>query len=125
MIDYRFDGESYRRYAAGYGLTATGMQAMWKLYLGNESHAGEPYAVPLQSESLSGLPPALVMTAKYDVLFDEGQRYASQLAEDGVATERICHDDMIHGFLARLHVFDAARTAVRQIAASLRRAFET
>jgi len=61
----------------------------------------------------------------YDVLFDEGERYAERLIEDGVATECICHDDMIHGFLARLHTFDAARIAVRQIAASLRRAFGT
>ena len=125
VTDCRFDGNSYRQYAEGYGLTAAGMQAMWNHYLGGESLDTTPYAAPLQAESLSGLPPALVMTAKYDVLFDEGERYAERLIEDGVATECICHDDMIHGFLARLHTFDAARIAVRQIAASLRRAFET
>jgi acetyl esterase len=125
VTDYRFDGDSYCQYAEGYGLTAAGMQAMWKHYLGSESRAVEPYVSPLCAETLSGLPPALVMTAKYDVLFDEGERYAERLIEDGVATECICHDDMIHGFLARLHTFDAARIAVRQIAASLRRAFET
>ena len=123
VTNYRFDGNSYHQYAEGYGLTAAGMQAMWNLYLGDESLAAESYAAPLQAESLAGLPPALVMTAKNDVLFDEGQRYAERLLEDGVETECICYDDMIHGFLARLHTFDAARTAVRQIAVSLRPTF--
>ena len=125
VTDYRFDRHSYRQYAKGFGLTAAGMQSMWKTYLGNDSHNLQPYAAPIQAATLSGLPAALVITAKNDVLFDEGQRYAERLIEDGVPTEYICHDDMIHGFIARLHTFDAARIAVGEIASSLRRAMET
>jgi len=90
----------------------------------DETLSRQPYASPLQADDLSGLPPALVITAEYDVLRDEGNQYAIRLQSAGVATQWKCYDGMIHGFASRVRVFDAAREACTQIAGALQRSFE-
>ena len=121
VTDFRFDTTSYLEYANGFGLTAAGMRSLWEHYLGDEDRANEPYASPLRADDLSGLPPAVVLTARFDVLHDESRAYAERLQSAGVPTELIAHDDMIHGFLGKFHLFDSARVAVRQLAASMSR----
>jgi acetyl esterase len=68
----------------GYLLTREAIEQYVDLYLEDPSDAKNPYASPLLAEDLSGLPPAIVMTAEFDPLRDEGEAYAARLAAAGV-----------------------------------------
>jgi acetyl esterase len=77
---------------------------------------------PLCASSHDGVAPALVITAEYDPLRDEGEAYAAALRASGVAVESTRYDGMIHGFVSFLGIVDAAQVAVDQTALALRRA---
>jgi len=91
ITNHDLNTSSYRQYAEGYLLTAAGMKWFWQHYVSEgssvseessvpeESRAKEPYASPLNAESLAGVPPALVILAECDVLCDEGEQYAARL----------------------------------------------
>jgi acetyl esterase len=113
--------ESYLANAEGYGLTRTGMIWFWDHYLPDRSAADLPYVSPLRSADLAGLPPALVITAGYDVLRDEGDRYAARLQAAGVPTEYSCYEGMVHGFFNRYGILDQTKVAVAQACDWLRR----
>jgi acetyl esterase len=84
------------------------MKWFWDHYLEKPEQGQEPYASPLHAD-LKGLPPAIVLTAEYDPLRDEGHAYANKLQEAGVTVRRIACLGQIHGFLRRLDLFpDAA-----------------
>lgn len=86
--------------ATGYYLTRADVIWFWEQYLRNASDAHNPYAVPLQAQTLANLPPALVVTAEYDPLRDEGEQYAMRLRADGVPVTLSRYAGMIHGFLS-------------------------
>ena len=65
--------------AEGYGLTRDTMKWFWAHYLNDPSEGMHPHASPLRAADLAGLPPALVITAEYDPLRDEGEFYAERL----------------------------------------------
>jgi acetyl esterase len=98
--------------AEGYGLTRAGMIWFWDHYLADRRDAANPYASPLQATDLSGLPPALVVTAEYDPLRDEGEAYANRLRQAGVPTEMKRWDGMNHGFFFVPGVVDKASAAI-------------
>lgn len=97
-LDADFDTESYRAHASGYYNTREAMIWYWDQYLPHPPDRAHPYAAPLRAE-LGGLPPAVVVTAGFDPLRSEGDRYAAALAEAGVPVMHRCYDGAVHGFL--------------------------
>jgi acetyl esterase len=75
---------------------------------------------PLHAESLAGLPPALVLTAEFDPLRDEGKAYADRLRSSGVPAVYCDYPGQIHGFIEYGGVLSAANEAIREIAGFLR-----
>ena len=124
VTDYRCRGPSYERYARGYGtLEAESMRWFQRHYLGGPDGADDWRASPLLAADLSGLPPALVITAECDVLRDEGVAYAERLAESGTPCEHAPFPGMIHGFFGLLGIAGAAAEAHALAARALRSAF--
>lgn len=118
-----FETPSYRRFATGYGLTRANMMWFWDQYLATPEDALDPYAAPLQAEDLSGLPPAFVASAEFDVLRDEGEAYAAKLAAAGVDVRCVRYLGMNHGFARMAAAFPAASKALDDMAAALRAGF--
>ena len=118
-----FGTGSYRQNADGYMLTMDGMKWYWDQYLSNDVDASNPYAAPLAAKDLSGLPPALVITAEFDPLRDEGEAYGQRLQAAGVAATASRYDGMIHGFFGMSAVVDKGRQAVDEATAALKAAF--
>ena len=82
----------------GYFLTASAMAWFENMYIGDSDHASHPHVSPSLAKDLSGLPPALVITAEFDPLCDQGEAYASRLSEAGVAATHSRYAGAIHGF---------------------------
>ena len=118
-----FDTPSYLQNAEGYNLTRAVMMWYWDQYLRDASDASNPYAAPLLADDLSGLPAALVITAEYDPLCDEGEAYAERLKAAGVPTTCTRYDGMIHGFFGMPGVLDKGKQAVAEATEALRQAF--
>jgi len=122
--DYYLPGTpSIYENAEGYLLTRDDM--IWFLghYLPSEAEAKHPYAFPLQAKDLSGLPPAMVITAEFDPLRDEGEIYTAQLQKAGVVVTATRYHGMIHGFLSLAGALDQGKQALAAAAAGLRSAF--
>jgi acetyl esterase len=121
VTDYYQPGHpSYVENAEGYGLTAAGMRWFWGHYLNHEAEADNPYVSPLRAANLSGLPPALIITAEYDVLRDEGERYGQRLAQAGVPTRVTRYEGMHHGFFQMYGIVDKAGQALEEVCAWLK-----
>jgi acetyl esterase len=93
-------------------------------YLANPGDAAHPLASPLRAESLVGLPPALVITAEYDPLRDQGEAYARRLADEGVPVELSRYLGTAHGFFTMIGTLGASRAAIAQAASRLRAWFD-
>jgi acetyl esterase len=118
-----FDTPSYHDNAEGYLLTTADMRWFWGHYLNGPADAANPYASPLRAPRLGGLPPALVITAEFDPLRDEGEQYAHRLEEAGVPARLTRYDGMIHGFFGMTHLMDKAKAAVLEASGNLKLAF--
>ena len=114
---------SHSDFADGYMLTRESIRYFQSNYLRTPADYDDWRASPLRAESLSRLPPALVITAGYDPLRDEGKAYADRLREEGVAVTYQCYDGMIHGFFMMGGVLDVANRAVSQAAEALANVF--
>ena len=97
VTDHNFKTGSYLEYADNHYLTRDAMIYFWGLYLPYDEAGKEPYASPLQADDLSGLPPALVITAECDVLRDEAEEYAKKLETAGVPTTLTRIEGTVHG----------------------------
>jgi acetyl esterase len=108
--------------ATGYMLTADSMRWMWQSYLGGAA-TDDPYLNPSLAEDLSGLPPALVITAEFDPLRDEGEAYAKALSDAGTPAKASRYDGQIHGFFSMHALAPQSAVALAEAAHSLRAAF--
>ncbi|MBI2766832.1 MAG: alpha/beta hydrolase [Chloroflexi bacterium] len=123
VVDHCYGTESYRVNGNGYLLTELSMRWFWGHYLPSEVHGLEPYASPWRAESLAGLPPALVQTAEFDPLRDEGEAYAARLKEAGVPVQTKRYSGLIHGYFGMAATIDAAKVAHQEAASALKTAF--
>lgn len=122
VTSFAFDTPSYLENAEGYMLTRADMRWFWQHYLPDEAAGRSPYASPLQAENLRGLPPALVVTAEFDPLRDEGEAYAARLQAAGVPATLRRYEGLIHGFLGMTAAIERARTALEEIGRALQEA---
>ncbi|MFC9434240.1 alpha/beta hydrolase [Nocardia sp. NPDC057030] len=126
VTDANFDTGSYERFAEGYFLARDGMKWFWDQYTTSEEDRAQITASPLRAttEQLSGLPPALVITAENDVLRDEGEAFAAKLRTAGVPVIAARYGGIIHDFVMvnSMHDTNAAKAAVAQAVAVLRNA---
>jgi acetyl esterase len=114
---------SYRENAEGYFLTAKMMHWFWSHYCGKNPDLSDPYLCPLRAKDLKRLPPALVVTAEFDPLRDEGEAYAARLREAAVPIASKRYPGMIHGFFGMGALLTQARAATKEAAEALRAAF--
>jgi acetyl esterase len=116
-LDARFVTESFRVMGDRFFLTGEGMEAYRAHYLPDPADYEDVRASPVLCGDLDGLAPAVVVTAGFDPLRDEGAAYAAALAGAGVAVEYRCYDDMVHGFFGMGVVPDCLALATEVCAA--------
>lgn len=105
-------------------LTLEDMDWFTAQYLPDPATRTTPEAAPLRAEDLSGLPPAIVLTAEYDPLRDEGIAYAERLREADVPVTYDHYDDMIHAFFSLVNLMQRGNEAVEHVGAEIRAALE-
>lgn len=119
-LDFRMTTQSMSDFAEGYILERANVEWFRQLYFGDNDSSLDPRASPALASNLQGLPPAVIATAGYDVLRDEGDAYAGALTAAGVAVDHRCYHDLIHGFANFAGVVPSARAAMREVAQLLR-----
>jgi len=120
--DMRHGAPSHQANGQGYLLTTESIHYYRRNYIPDESQWTDWRASPLLAADLRGLPPALVLTAGFDPLRDEGRQYADALSAAGNAVQHVCFERQMHGFITMGRVIDEAHTAVDLCGAVLRRA---
>jgi acetyl esterase/lipase len=121
VTDADLDNASYTAEENQLMLNRDSMIWFWDYYLPDVARRSETDASPLQAKDFAALPPAIVLTAEYDVLRDEGEAYADRLQEAGVPVDRFRHPGQMHGFFTLL-VVPGHEEAIEQIATSLDKA---
>lgn len=119
----REESASALRNGEGYLLTRKMMDFFTAQYLSSEADRSNYYFAPMKAPDHSGLPPAMIITAEYDPLLDEGEGYARKLLKAGVPVEYCMVESTIHGFVSLYQMIDSGRQVLTQIAQNLRRHF--
>jgi acetyl esterase len=120
--DMRRGAPSHVTNGQGYLLTSDTIGYFHDHYIADATHDLDWRASPLLHADLGKLPPALLLTAGYDPLRDEGLAYSQALTEAGNRVTHICFERQIHGFITMGKVIDEANAAVAICASELRRA---
>lgn len=120
VTDIAAETASYELFADGFYLTRPLMRWFANNYVSSDEQRLDPRASPLRAPDCSGLAPAFVMTAGFDVLRDEGKAYAERLMEAGVDVEYRNYDSLIHGFVSMGGVVREAGRAFDDAVAALR-----
>ncbi|MFC9434466.1 alpha/beta hydrolase [Nocardia sp. NPDC057030] len=124
-LDFLAELPSRRDNAEGYYLTATHLRWFEQQYLNAPSEAAQPQVSPLRAPDLTDLPPALVITAEYDPLRDEGEAYGTRLSEAGVPARTYCAAGLFHSFFAMMDFLPGAQEASDIACAAVRSAVST
>ena len=122
--DMRAVAPSHVNNGQGYLLTADSIAWYRGNYMTGEASWSDWRASPLLAPDLTRLPPALVLTAGFDPLRDEGLQYADALSAAGNRVQYVCFERQIHGFITMGRVIDEANTALSLCAAALRSALQ-
>jgi acetyl esterase len=122
VTNYAFDTSSYAENGTGFGLERATMEWFWRLYVPNQADASDPEVSPLRAEDVSATAPAIVVTAEYDPLRDEGEAYAAKLRAAGVDVDHRRVAGMVHGFFRMPGVVERANETIDLVAARVREA---
>jgi acetyl esterase len=123
--NFQAETASLRENSQGYGLVSEDMAWFKNHYLNGKDETGNPQASPLLATDLSNLPPALIITAEFDPLRDEGEEYGQRLQAAGVPVTISRYDGVIHGFFGMATILDKAKLAINEACQALRTAFST
>jgi acetyl esterase/lipase len=115
-VDFANEMQSMRDFADAWPLTAETIEFFLRHYLPDGADRTAPRLSPGRVADLSGLPPALIYTAGFDMLLDQGADYAERLRAAGVKTSYACFESLPHGFVAFPSAARAAEAAIRRIA---------
>ena len=120
VVDADLTRDSYRRNGEGYLLSTDTMRWFWDTYCpyDKRTHA---HASPMRALSHRDLPPAVIATAEFDPLCDEGAAYAGVLAASGVGVTFTCYAGMIHDFFSTAGMFASSRGAANDVYAAVKR----
>lgn len=119
-VEMSFSSHSHTSMGAGYGLDHEAMLWFRERYLPNPTDYSDVRVAPLLADDHSGLAPALIITAGFDPLRDEGRQYADVLAAAGVSVKYRCYDDMMHGFF-NMGILPGGIERISEIAADMGR----
>jgi len=126
--DASVDTDSYHEFGTGRFLARAFMKYGWDLYAPDEKTRNSPYVSPLRAskEELTGLPPAVVITAENDPLRDEGEAYARKMKAAGVAVAATRYNGLIHDFvlLNALRQLEGVKAALREASDAIRIALQ-
>ena len=122
VTNYAFDTSSYDENGSGFGLERATIEWFWGLYVPDRADAGDPEVSPLRAEDVSATASAVVVTAEYDPVRDEGEAYAAKLRDAGVDVEHHRVAGMPHGFLRMPGVVERANETIDHVAARVREA---
>jgi acetyl esterase len=118
------DTQSHKMFT-DYFLTKDDIFWFWAHYLRGPADRKDPRIAPALAKTLKGLPPALIITAEFDPLRDEGEAYGEKLRKAGVPVTVSRYDGMIHGFFSMFDVLDKGKQAIEESAAALRKVFSS
>ena len=123
VVDHDLTRASYAQNGEGHLLETDTMRWFWDLYCPDAGRRSEPAACPIHAQSLAGQPPAMVVTAEFDPLRDEGKAYADALSAAGVQATYHCADGLIHDFFGTAAFLPCSRPAFESACAALKNAF--
>ena len=121
-VDLDFDEQRYASLvenATGYGLETAGLLPHNQFYLDSGADPADPLVSPIKRDDLTGLPKALIITAQYDPLRDEGEAYGARLQEAGVETTVIRWEGANHGFMQNFAWIPEMRKAYETVGSFL------
>ncbi len=121
ITDSDFDSLSYTEPANQLLLDRDMMIWFWNHYAPDAASRSHPDASPLQTVFLSGLPPAVILTAEHDVLRDDGELYATRLVQAGVQVDHRRFSGQPHGFFSQIGTLPASQDALDYVAAAITR----
>jgi acetyl esterase/lipase len=122
VLDFDEISPSRDAFAENHLLDRTTIEADLADYLPEAADPADPRISPLRAADLAGLPPAIIHTAEFDPMRDEGNAYARKLVVAGVTVEHVCHEGMIHNFHALGAILPQGQQVLQEIGEQVRRA---